>query len=858
MPLPNQSAAALRPLLEECGYSGSRLALNYNLNGLSLPLVGFASKPWDFDSSCIAVVDSDRDTKQAVRSCYDLAAPVVWVRHNGTVEWWVQHPSEPTLFGSRPVNDFPALVQQHKAQLDPISIYRGKTIARVDKARQLDFVDAGLMPLRREEAGKKLGDLVECMTSATLKALHLKSPSKAQLRDVFTSVFRMLAGKILQDKGVAGFLSLDIAEPASVLLAVARHYDTTGDTPRVTRAWNAALKPAASILNVAGSFAVVSPETLAYVYEHTLVTKALRKKLGIHATPPWLVDYMVWRLYDWIRDIPQEDRHVFEPACGHAPFLLASMRMLRMEMQDQADSKVHAFLKKHIHGVEVDEFAREIARLSLTLADVPNANGWDLKPGDMYESDVLAKEAARCRILLCNPPYERFEPIDKRRYAKAGFPVRHPKAVELLDRTIRYLTPGAVFSVVVPQGVLHSAEAKEVRELLLRDFELRELCLFADKVFEWGDAETVVIMGRRHPAKPTISVQVAVRRIREASVARFAENYAVDAEQVVPQKSLGIDAGRTLRLPDLPEVWHCLARNPNIGSVADVGQGFSFAKKGLVDKAREAGGRKTAGAVPAFLTGVGSLSIWETPKSLWLSPSRTPVLTWRSGDYTGDPQILVNYSPVMRGPWRIKALLDQAGHAVTNTYTTVRPRNVAPLEIFLWSILNSPLANAYVYCNALKRHIYDSLITALPLPLHWQDHVSAITAAADSYLHLVRESDEFKLRDERNSAVCAALLAMDAAVMRAYALPARLERAVLDLFRLPSTRKERRRRKGVGCVFGDYYPPDFKSLIPLHKFISSDYRASTVDQIADRMKPSASSEVSAALRAAATAFGGDD
>ena len=36
------------------------------------------------------------------------------------------------------------------------------------------------------------------------------------------------------------------------------------------------------------------------------------------------------------------------------------------------------YLRKRLRGVESDPFALEIARLSLTLADVPNPNGWAL------------------------------------------------------------------------------------------------------------------------------------------------------------------------------------------------------------------------------------------------------------------------------------------------------------------------------------------------------------------------------------------------------------------------------------------------------------------------------------------------
>ena len=40
----------------------------------------------------------------------------------------------------------------------------------------------------------------------------------------------------------------------------------------------------------------VTTESLAYVYENTLISKATRSKLGVHSTPSYLVDYMVWQV----------------------------------------------------------------------------------------------------------------------------------------------------------------------------------------------------------------------------------------------------------------------------------------------------------------------------------------------------------------------------------------------------------------------------------------------------------------------------------------------------------------------------------------------------------------------------------
>ncbi len=845
------SAVALQPLLEECGYTGTRLKKGYTFDSTTAAYVGFATKPWDFDSACIAVMVSNGDSEATARSCRGMGAPIVWVSNNGTVDWWMQHGNGPSLFASKPIQEFGALVHLHKAELSPVSVYRGKTMARVDKSRQLDFVDAGFLPLLREEAGRKLHELVEDMTDAMLKGLGRAEPDKTELRKVFIAVFRLLAGKILKDKNVRGFQDLDLSSPIDVLTAVGKHYNANQADIPATGKWKAALASAALYICEAGSFGVVSPEALAYVYEHTLVTKQLRKKLGIHATPPWLVDYIVWQLYDWITEIPEADRHAFEPACGHAPFLLSSMRLLRLEISNRDGTDIHAFLKSHIHGLEIDDFAREIARLSLTLADIPNPNGWDLRADDMYASNVLQEEAAKCAILLSNPPYEAFTATEKERYKQLGSSVKRPKAIELMERTLPCLPKGAVFGLVLPQNVLHGTEARNVRETLLSDFDLREICLFADKVFEEGEPESVVILGRRRvDGVPAHTVRYL--RVREDGIQRFKDTYQPDSRQEVQVAQFEADPNKSFRVPEIPDVWAALREHPSLSSVAEVGQGFSFAQKGLLAEARKAAQHKAEDAVPAILDRHTKVDIWDLPSRSWLSPSRTPVRPWRKGFATDQPQVLVNYVRAMRGPWRIKAFLDYDGHAVINTYLTIRPKPGGPPIEFVWAVLNSPFGNAYAYSHTMQKHIYDGLIAKLPLPMHWEDHVRPVVDAVREYLQAVKPPEPLAFQAENKAAACEALLAMDAVVMRAYDLPVRLERAVLDLFRLPAASKNKdRHRKGVGCVFGDYYPAGFTSYLPLYMVISDRFKRAAADATADRFKPGESEYLRDVLSAAA-------
>ncbi|MCW5776141.1 MAG: N-6 DNA methylase [Phycisphaeraceae bacterium] len=873
VPPSSQSAASLKPLLEECGYTGARLETRYRLGDVVIPLVGFASSERDMDSACIAVVDGGSNPEAAVRSCLELAAPVVWVRHNGSVDWWVQRHGTPTRFDSRPADEFPSLVREYKDKLDHNSIYLGRTLARINPAKQLDFVDAGLLPLRREEAGQKLHDTVESMIVATLRAMGRQSPPKNVVREVFKAVFRMLAGKILRDKKVRGFGSLNLNSPTEVLKAVTIHYDKTGAIkPRPSFGYGH-LRGAAAILNDAPNFAVVSPESLAYVYEHTLVTRELRKKLGIHATPPWLVDYMVWQLYDWVREIPVEDRHVFEPACGHAPFLLSMMRLLRMELDDLPSDEVHEYLKQHLVGIEFDAFASEIARPSLTLADIPNSNGWRLLEGDMYSSDVLARETANCRILLSNPPYAKFDDREKARCKKAGHAVKYKKAVELITRTIDKLTPGAVFGFVVPQTVISGPEAKHIREFLLNECELAEVCRFPGKVFAFAQIETAIILGRRNLAGTSSAMnRVRIRTVGERGMAAFQHNYAVDEDTSATQEQLLEHPALELMMPALNEVWETLKRNPRVRDVAVVGRGIEYkgktARKGKPVESRS----KRAGFMPGY-AGVGrrEQAVYTPPPSCWLATDEALIGNPRQGRATGTPQVLVNMGRTSRLRWRIKPLLDEAGLDVKNNFAIIRPAGTGEHALYLWAVLNSPIANAFVASRTMRKHNYEGILGDVPMPLPNQRITDDLVSAASAYRELARKRDaelathksaaatratlftepEPEVSVTPESAVRDALLKLDAAVLRAYALPVRLERQLLDYF-------NGNIRAGVGCTFGDYYPADFKSLVPLHKYVSAGYRGSTVDQVAARMKPDGTSAGTAALRTAAEAFGGDD
>jgi hypothetical protein len=846
------AAAALRPLLEKCGYSGTRLATDFKVGETRYPLVGFTGKPWDFDSACIAVVEASGTPEDDVRKCLQLGAPVVWVWHSGTVDWWVQHSTTPRRFESKPLREFTLTVQsRHIDDLRPDSVYRAKVLGRLPHQRQLEFVDIGLMPLLRAEAGEKLGKLVEEMTQTTLQELGQRNPSRETVRNVFTCVFRLLAGKILKDKDVGQFRAIDLLDPSAVLTAVTKHYNATNSNVPLSRKWASALAVASEKIAAYGDVRVVSPESLAYVYEHTLVTKDLRKKLGIHATPPYLVDYVVWQLYDWIRDIPRNDRHVFEPACGHAPFLLAAMRMLRLEMQGETDRSIHDYLKARIHGIDVDDFALEIARLSLTLADIPNPDGWDLRSTDMYASNVLADEAAKCQVMFSNPPYESFGESDKRQYRKSGHEVRYRKAVEMLSRTLSSLPIGAVFGVVVPQTVLNGPEAREIRETLLRDFELAEICRFPGRVFEFAEMETAVVLGRRHSdGFDSKAHRVRLRSVGEHDLPMFVESYSAQEDLSTSQSRFQLDPRFVLSVPVLDELWIHLDHNLHLSDVAVVGRGIEFKSKRARNGTPVVLSHPRPPDYPAGFAGIARATqdIFTTPPLCGLAVKPELIENPRQGMPEGKAQVLVNRNRAARSRWRLKALLDPDGRPVKNNFLIVRPKDPRMPALVLWAILNSPIANAFIARDTMKRDNAESMLDGIPIPRLSAGMIKEVSTAAKVYRDLAarcssparhtskHKPDEallFPTTSEVNDAgilsqVCAALLAMDAVVLKAYGLPPRLERRLLDSFSGVE-------RKGVGCTLNRYFPEEFRPAIPLWMYISEDFRRCRADYLTSRI-----------------------
>ena len=793
---------------------------------------------------------TEQSLEKFVTDYRGFGAPVLFTCCREELQWWSFTTQRPTLEDKVSADKVSNFFNEHCEEFAPGNIYRAKTLGRLDPQYQLTFVDVGLMPLFEHEMGDHLSKLIRRMCDALHNEIGKPDIDEDLGRWLFQSVFRLLAAKILTDKKVPEFSDLNMDDVSETLRKVHNHYNAGQPIDKVTPKQESGLKAAAKLLKKFGSLRHLTIESLAYVYENTLITKDIRKALGIHATPSYLVDYIVWQLAPWIEDIPQQNRVVLELTCGHAPFLISAARLLR-EMIDESDPKKrHDYLKDHLIGVEVDSFAREIARLSLTLADVPNPNGWHLVSANIYEGDTLSKAASKSTILLCNPPFQNFtsqeQSFYKRRHEKLH---SFNKAAELLWRTLPCMTQGSVFGVILPQGFLHSVSSAPLRKLILEQFELTEICALPENVFVLARHKSAVLLGRKlKSVGKSISIKYDTRfkRIQKWDLQEFKDHYGAVAEKV-EQSRFYMAPNYDFRVQMLRNVWEYCRQFPRLRDVARVGKGLEYKGIDLPEGVITTSERKFPTSVQGYTRFKEGVNLTETPSVVYMSLD--PILIRRPGLGTqrGIPQILLNYARVSIGPWRLKALIDREGHPVTSSYLVVRPKAKDWSLEALWGLLNSPFANAYAYCNSMERLNLTGMIRGLPLPaceVSSLDHLGSLVA---KYFRLLWPEGKLFCSEVDDNLAAQQMLSIDAEVMRLYDLSPRWERQVLDFF-------AGWKRPGVHFDFRRYFPPDFDSWIPLHEYLSEEYQRSTVSFVNKWVEEVRSPEIIKAFKAAEEAF----
>jgi hypothetical protein len=335
-----------------------------------VPLAAFTQTPPSYRNAALAVVEADgREAIDVAMEYRALGAPLLFVIKNSRVTVWRIHPEQrPTIHKEVELDQLSALFSENREVWTPQRIQNAKSFGLLNQSYQLDFVDAGLLPAIEGEIHGKLDRLLNETLAETVRLRVIRAGERADQRLVFRTIFRLLAAKVLQDRGHELARTWDSESIDSVLTRISGYYKLSPLPGESSSFKGTVFDSAWTLLRRGINFRNISSDDLAFVYENTLVTQETRRHFGTHSTPRPVAEYVVNRLELWRHDISR--LNVYEPFAGAGVFMVAALRKLRDLLQIEiSDVDRHRFLVSRITGDEIDPFATEVATLSLILAD---------------------------------------------------------------------------------------------------------------------------------------------------------------------------------------------------------------------------------------------------------------------------------------------------------------------------------------------------------------------------------------------------------------------------------------------------------------------------------------------------------
>jgi len=765
--------------LEILGYTDDLLRVDYKFTDIlspdlqvkEIPIATFSQYPPSYNNACFGVcIVNGKSDAQLISDFSSLGAPQIFeISSKGLSRWKIKSDGEPQyldLIEPQQITDY---FYSRRQEWSPNNISRVKTLRADIDNYQLDFADFGLLPLLDREVQSKFDRL---LTRTIKQSIHNYPFIKDNLPELFRLIFRLIAGKILADREHGEqWLQTDVR----AIISEVENFYFQHETPEpVLGNLNAQTDIWDDIRN-SFHFQNLSVETLAYVYENTLMTPEIRKKTSTHGTPPPIAEYIVRHLP--FEDLEDNERIVFEPFSGHAVFLVAALRRLRELLPPRTTStERHEYFVNMLSGLEYEDFSREIARLSLILADYPNPNGWHLYSGDVFLSDKLAQEISKANIILCNPPFEDFTKDERDYYLERS---SEHKPIELLNKVFN--KPPKMLGFVLPRVFISGRGYRELRKALAETYSSIEVLVLPDNVFRYSGADTALLLAY---GNYTGKINLSIGQVYKKDLNKFYSNYQpsyVDKIEIIADPKTFDDS---IWLSELREIWDSLSGLDRLDKyITQIHRGIEYNvslkqfKEEVVSEEERPyfvkGLRLVPESLEAFLV--------NNIKYLNIHPDNMRgnayMLPWDK------PKVIVNASRKTRGHWRIVAAEDNEGLYCTQYFEGIW-LNAGVSSELISALLNSLIANAYIsdYKLSARENSID-VIRQIPIPNFSEVQINRIVELVNQY----KETREYLIKDGLNSHQlknkCLKLLKLiDGEILQAYHLPFPLEKKLLDYF----------------------------------------------------------------------------
>ena len=666
-------------------------------------LAAFGATPFNLRSACLTFdrAASVQEMDERFKYLRFLAAPLALINvGNHTELWSIRTDEAPVrIKEGAPADGLSAFVPLLR-EFSPNAVLSAKV-----GQRQMGFVDSGLAEWAERITEQTLVYLLETLLAAAAKQMHKSQSLRPESRlALMRLVFHLFASRVLEDKGV-----IPVSTGALESLTAAHNLFSENIDPGVLDSASltaAVIRYVYSELRGQFAFASLTTEMLGYAYENALVTAHLRRQQGIYYTPRIVTNDILGRLP--IESIDREDRFVLDPCCGSGSFLLAGFdRLNRLLPPEWSPAKRHQYLRTRLAGSDIDDFAIEVASLSLVVTDPENRNGWQVQHRDVLETN-RADFRTRPTIILTNPPFKEVK--------KHG--TRRELAGDILIRVVQLLAPGGLVGVVLPQSILDSRAGMQCRRELLQSCDIIEIDTLPGGLFQ-SAAETAVIMARKREPR-TASVKaprapVTVRELRAKDLPKFKSLNTYTATYSVDPLDWVNDPEARFIVSPFVDLWHRLeSRHGRLADVAAVRSGIQV-KSNDVDSVSA---QRRPGDVPfidrpdvlrpfALLTAV--------LQTKWLRYGPQLRRACDESIFKGK-KIVINSNRKPGSVWRLIAAPAPTGLYFSENFHAVIPVPGAASTEEVLAVLNSPVANAWFDAHCKKRKVVQRTLEELPFP----------------------------------------------------------------------------------------------------------------------------------------------
>ncbi|HQR74165.1 MAG TPA: TaqI-like C-terminal specificity domain-containing protein [Sulfurovum sp.] len=278
-----------------------------------------------------------------------------------------------------------------------------------------------------------------------------------------------------------------------------------------------------------------------YIVENTLGKLCAEKKteLDLHTVPnpanpkkltaqeKQILDN-IYKYRDYLLSLK-----ILDPACGSGAFLNQALEFLIRE-HEHVDVYRRAYenealslydietniLEHNLYGVDINEDAVEIARLSLWLRTAQSGRTLtNLSDKIVCANSLLAMpfEEGSFDVVIGNPPYVALNKIKDVDYAHAGFEV-FEKTGDLLalfiEKGLRLTAKGKHFSFIVSNSWLKTKYGEPLKRFLENNGQTEVLNFVGTQLFEDATVESCIVNVIRHSRPDNESMPISTVHIR--------------------------------------------------------------------------------------------------------------------------------------------------------------------------------------------------------------------------------------------------------------------------------------------------------------------------------------------------------